>query len=94
MTPYANAEYLTGVLKSLFIIEAYQKIIFTSFIGLIGVKILSLFSNPSEILLNYFSLDSKTLEYVINYEEYSWIFVILIIVIYIYFSYTVIKENN
>ncbi len=94
LTPYANAEYLTGVLKSLLIIEAYQKIIFTSFIGLIGVKILSLFSNPSEVLLNYFSLDSKTLEYVINYEEYSWIFVVLIIVIYIYFSYTVIKENN
>ena len=94
LVPYANPNYLLGVLKSFIAIEAYQKIIFTSFVGLLSVKIIALFTNPSEVLLTYFSLDSKTIEYINNYENYSWSFVFLLTLIYVYFSYLIIEKSK
>jgi hypothetical protein len=94
LVPYANPNYLLGVFKSFIAIEAYQKIIFTSFVGLLSVKIISLFTNPSEVLLTYFSLDSKIIEYINNYENYSWSFVFLLTLIYVYFSYLIIEKSE
>ena len=48
-----------------------------------------------DLLVNIIeSLDSKIIEYINNYENYSWSFVFLLTLIYVYFSYLIIEKSK
>ena len=78
LVPYANPEYLKGMLSSVLTFQAYQKIIFTSFVGLISIKLLSLVQDPSVLISNYVNLDEKSTEYIDLYLSFDWMFIFII----------------
>ena len=47
-TRYSNPDYLTNLFKSISNINSYLHIIFTSFIGVLLIKIINLFMSPSQ----------------------------------------------
>ena len=94
LVPYANPEYLTGILSSILKLQAYQKIIFTSFIGLISIKLLSLIQDPLVLISKYVNLDPKSIEYIDLYLSFDWTLIFIILLIYMFFAIFVIDKNK
>ena len=85
MNPYSNPEYLSGLFKSLTQLDAYLKILFTSFFGILVVKVLSLFGNPLDFISSIYTPDEKITQYINDYVAFDWsyfIFVCLLIVLF------------
>jgi hypothetical protein len=62
---FIQPEYLSGLLKGVFILETYLKIFTTSFLGLIFIKLILLFSNiPTfNIFLSNFGLPVQNTDF-------------------------------
>tara|TARA_B100000676_G_scaffold77706_1_gene77388 strand:- start:297 stop:584 length:288 start_codon:yes stop_codon:yes gene_type:complete len=85
MNPYSNPEYLSGLLKSLLQLDAYLKILFTSFFGIFVVKVLGLFTDPLDFISLIYAPDEKITQYINDYLAFDWtyfIFVFLLIVLF------------
>ena len=85
MNPYSNPEYLSGLFKSLMQLDAYLKILFTSFFGIFVVKALSLFVDPLDFISSIYTPDEKITQYIYDYVSFDWsyfIFVFSIIVLF------------
>ena len=85
MNPYSNPEYLSGLFKSLMQLDAYLKILFTSFFGISVVKVLSLFTDPLDFISSIYTPDEKITQYINDYVAFDWsyfIFVFSIIVLF------------
>ena len=94
LVPYANPEYLKGMLSSVLTFQAYQKIIFTSFVGLISIKLLSLVQDPSVLISNYVNLDEKSTEYIDLYLSFDWMFIFIIFLMYLFFALFLFGKNK
>lgn len=94
LVPYANPEYLKGMLSSVLTLQAYQKIIFTSFVGLISIKLLSLVQDPSVLISNYVNLDEKSTEYIDLYLSFDWMFIFIIFLMYLFFALFLFDKNK
>ena len=62
MSPYSNPDYLTGLLKSLLMPNAYLKIVFTSFLGVFLIKFINLFTSFEDFVSNYYAIDEQLFE--------------------------------
>ena len=71
-TRYSNPEYLKNIIPVLLDLNTYTHIVFTSFLGVSIIKLLSLFTNPEIFISQFTTLNEKTLEYINNYLLFSW----------------------
>ena len=77
-TLYANPEYLNGVFKSSIIFDSYLNIVFTSFLGVLIIKILSLFIDPFEFISQFKSINEDIELLINNSVEISWIYLFIV----------------
>ena len=80
MSPYSNPDYLTGLLKSLLMPNAYLKIIFTSFLGVFLIKFINLFTSFEDFVSNYYVIDEQLFELISSVNSFSWIYFILTLI--------------
>ena len=80
MSPYSNPDYLTGLLKSLLMPNAYLKIIFTSFLGVFLIKFINLFTSFEDFVSNYYVIDEQLFELISSVNRFSWIYFILTLI--------------
>ena len=93
-TRYSNPEYLSGLLSSVASIDAYLHIVFTSFLGVGLIKLMSLFINPVEFLGNYTELSPAVLELIENSLAFSWIKIILLYMFVSFLTMTILEKNR
>lgn len=93
-TRYSNPVYLSGLLSSITNIDAYLHIIFTSFLGVGFIKLMSLFINPVEFLGNYTELSSKVLNLIENSLTFSWIKLIILYMVVSLLAVTILEKNK
>ena len=84
-TRYSNPNYLTSLYKSVISFNAYLHIVFTSFIGVLLIKIINLFINPIELFSRFTEITSDIQSMVENSINFSWIKVLLIYFMIFYF---------
>ena len=80
-TLYANPEYLNGVFKSSTIFDSYLNIVFTSFLGVLIIKILSLFIDPFEFISQFRSINEDIELLINNSVEISWIYLFIVFIL-------------
>ena len=93
-TRYSNPEYFSGLLSSMTNIDAYLHIVFTSFLGVGVIKLMSLFINPVEFLGNYTELSSQVLELIENSIKFSWIKIITLYMAVSLLIMTILEKNK
>lgn len=93
-TRYSNPGYLSGLLSSITNIDAYLHIIFTSFLGVGFIKLMSLFINPVEFLGNYAELSSQVLNLIENSLTFSWIKLIILYMVVSLLTVTILEKNK
>ncbi len=92
-TRYSNPQYLSNLYKSILNFGSYVHIIFTSFIGVVLIKILNLFTNPLIFFAKITTITPDVERIVENSIQFSWIkLVISYIIIYYFFNNLVKKE--
>ena len=82
-TNYVNPTILSGMFKSFLIIDSYLNIIFTSFIGVFIIKVLSLFMSPLDLISNFREPDEKIIELVEMSISFSWVMFFLVLLTYL-----------
>ena len=93
-TKYVNPEILTGMFKSFLIFDSYLNIIFTSFLGVLIIKFISLFVPPLEFISRFRDPDEKIIELVEASLSFSWFMYVLVIVFYLYIIKNVITRKK
>ena len=81
-TKYVNPLYLSGVIKSLFIADAYLNMIFTSFLGVLIIKVIALIENPAIFIEKFRPLNDDITNLINNSLNFSWLMVFIIIIFY------------
>ena len=82
-TKYVNPTYLSGFLKSLIIPDAYLNILFTSFFGVLIIKIISLFQDPNIFIENFRPVDDKIANLISDSLAFSWGMFLILIIFYL-----------
>ena len=82
-TKYVNPTILSGMFKSFFIIDSYLNIIFTSFIGVFIIKVISLFMSPLDLISTFREPDEKIIELVEMSISFSWFMFFLVLLTYL-----------
>jgi len=82
-TKYVNPTYLSGFLKSLIIPDAYLNILFTSFFGVLIIKIISLFQDPNIFIENFRAVDDKIANLISDSLAFSWGMFLILIIFYL-----------
>ncbi len=93
-TKYVNPEILTGMFKSFLIFDSYLNIIFTSFLGVLIIKFISLFVPPLEFISRFRDPDEKIIELVEASLSFSWFMYVLVILFYLYIIKNVITRKK
>ena len=93
-TRYSNPEYLKNIFVVLLDINTYSHIIFTSFLGVLVIKVINEFTSPELFLSKFTNLDIKTTEYIENYLQFSWtkLFFLLAVILFLLWYY--LRENK
>ena len=84
-TRYSNPDYLTNLFKSISNINSYLHIIFTSFIGVLLIKIINLFMSPSQFFGIFTTVTPDIEEMIMNSISFSWMKVFIIYFLIYYF---------
>ena len=92
-TKYVNPTILSGMFRSFIILDSYLNIIFTSFIGVLIIKILSLFTSPLDFISNFRQPDEKILDLVDMSKSFSWFMFICILLGYFVIGKNFVKKN-
>ena len=82
-TKFVNPTYLSGYFKSLIIPDAYLNIIFTSFFGVLIIKIISLFQDPNIFIENFRPVDDKIANLISDSLAFSWGMFLTLIMFYL-----------
>jgi hypothetical protein len=80
-SPYSNPNYLSGVLDSFLVPSAYLKIIFTSFLGVLVLKCINLFTVSEDLIENYYNIDQQLADLLSSIDSYSWGYLFLVIIL-------------
>ena len=79
MTKFANPEYLSGVIISLSKLDSYLNIIFTSFFGLIIIKLLSYLTEPVSFISNFRVVNDDIANMIFNAKSISWFYIFILL---------------
>jgi hypothetical protein len=79
-TKYVNPTILSGMFKSFLIMDSYLNVVFTSFIGVLIIKTISIFTDPILLVSKFRETDDKIINLVDMSNEFSWLmhFIVLI----------------
>ena len=70
-TKFVNPDYLIGLLKSFILFDSYLNVVFTSFFGIIVIKILGTFTSPLDFINNFRTPNEDIMRLVENSESIS-----------------------
>ena len=77
-TLYANPNYLTGVFKSSLLLDSYLNIVFTSFLGILILKVIGSFTNTFEFVGRFKDI-TEDIELLLNNSiNISWFYLIVL----------------
>ena len=93
-TKFVNPDYLTGLLGSFLIIDSYLNVVFTSFIGIIVLKILGLFASPVEIISRFREPNEDILRLLDNSDSISFIYLFIMLVLFYFISRDFLRKFN
>ena len=80
-SPYSNPTYLNGLLSSFLVLSAYLKIIFTSFLGVLFIKLINLFLNFEIFLNDIYQVDAQLSNLLNSIDNFSWLLLIFMIIL-------------
>lgn len=83
-TKYVNPVILTGMFKSFLIFDSYLNIIFTSFLGVLIIKVIAIFTSPEDFISLFREPDDKILELINLNLSFSWVMYLIVIIFYLY----------
>ena len=93
-TRYSNPNYLTNLPSAIVSFNSYTHIIFTSFLGVLVLKILGLITDPYIFLNNFTDLTPEIQELVSNSLNFSWIKLFIIFLAVLYLTNLITKEKR
>ena len=79
-TRYSNPNYLNNLHKVIFEPSTYLHIIFTSFLGVLIIKLIDLFTDPVEFISTFSELNEKIIFLINEYILFSWSKLFLLII--------------
>ena len=90
-TRYANPEYLSGLPKPFLDLNAYLHIMFTSFLGVLILKVIYIVSDPVVIFSKFTEITPEISDLISNSIEFSWYKLIFLYLFVIYFFNKIFK---
>jgi hypothetical protein len=84
-TRYANPEYLSGLPKALFDLNAYLHILFTSFLGVLILKVIYIVLDPVLTFSKFTEITPEISDLISNSIDFSWYKLIFLYLFVIYF---------
>ena len=90
-TRYANPEYLSGLPKAFLDLNAYLHIMFTSFLGVLILKVIYIVSDPVVIFSKFTEITPEISDLISNSIEFSWYKLIFLYLFVIYFFNKIFK---
>ena len=93
-TRYSNPEYLKNIFVVLLDMNTYAHIIFTSFLGVLVIKVINEFTNPELFLSQFTNLNEKTTEYIENYLQFSWTKLFFLLAVMLFLLWYYLRENK
>jgi len=95
-TRYSNPNYLSNLPTALLNLNAYMHILFTSFIGVLLIKLINLFTDPVLFFSNFTEISDDIASLISNSLNFSWprLFFMYIFVIYFLVLISKNKANN
>lgn len=81
-TKYVNPTILSGMFKSFLIMDSYLNVVFTSFIGVLIIKIISIFTDPILLVSKFRETDDKIINLVDMSSEFSWLMYFIVLIGY------------
>ena len=91
-TKFVNPDYLIGLLKSFVIFDSYLNVIFTSFFGIIVIKILGYITYPLDFINNFRAQDENIIRLVDNAESISIFFLLVLLSLFVYIGSDIFKR--
>ena len=91
-TKFVNPDYLIGLLKSFVIFDSYLNVIFTSFFGIIVMKILGYITSPLDFINNFRTPDENIIRLVENAESISIFFLLVLLSLFVYIGNDIFKR--
>ena len=92
-TRYSNPKYLSGLPKAFMDLNAYLHILFTSFLGVLILKIIYIFIDPLVILRNFTEITPEISDLISNSINFSWYKLIFLYLFVIYYFNKIFKLN-
>lgn len=86
-TKYVNPTYLSGVVKSFFIFDSYLNIVFTSFLGVLIIKILGVFTDVYQFVEQFKTINEDISNLITNSIDISWTYLMIMLIFYIAWIY-------
>ena len=77
-TRYSNPEYLTNLPQALTVFNSYVHIVFTSFLGVLIIKVIGLITDPYLFLNNFTELTPEIQKLISDSLYFSWIKLLMI----------------
>ena len=71
-TRYSNPEYLTNLPQALTVFNSYVHIVFTSFLGVLIIKVIGLITDPYLFLNNFTELTPEIQKLISDSLYFSW----------------------
>ena len=90
-TRYANPEYLSGLPKALVDLNSYLHILFTSFLGVFILKVISIVLDPVLIFSKFTEITPEISDLISNSIDFSWYKLIFLYLFVIYFFNRIFK---
>ena len=79
--------------RSFLILDSYLNVIFTSLIGVLIIKVISLFTSPLDFISNFRQPDEKILDLVDMSTNFSWFMFICILLGYFVVGKNFLKKD-
>ncbi len=92
-TRYANPVYLSGLPDALFSLNSYMHILFTSFLGVLIIKIINIFADPISFFNNFTEITPEVSNLVFDSIKFSWFKLIFLYLLITYFFNLIIRKK-
>ena len=93
-TRYANPYYLSNFSEALLNLNAYMHILFTSFLGVLIIKCLAIFTDPISFFSNFTEISPEISNLVIDSVKFSWFKLAFLYFLVIYMFSLIIRDKS
>ena len=93
-TRYAKPTYLAGLFDALLGLNSYLHILFTSFLGVLIIKLLNIFVDPISVFSNFTEITSDVSNLVSDSIKFSWFKLLFLYLFVIYLFNLIISRKS